>query len=293
MCTVMKKIILSLIAVLSSTCLFADVSTSREYNPNEKLPESSYRITKADTDDTFKVMAVPLYIQMTGKKFFSVGAGGLVEYNPFERVGFTVNGMKSYYSGSWDSDYGFSSKESYYELEAGMKFNLSINNDPSSPVQVGLGSRYTGYNQVTNYYLICNAPVKKIWALRAGYMRNASQYSYKNDLNNTSFKVKSVLDSVYTGIEWDHIFNVEIEVNDANIERDFGKRFKQEQNSKFYADAIIAVNDGSGDDKKNRPVGFRAGFTSLGGHWGVGTRLEGGLNPIFGGYFLFELGICY
>jgi hypothetical protein len=231
-----------------------------------------------------------LYTHLTGKKFFSIGGGALVEYSPFERVGFSFNGLKSYYSGSWNDEYGFESKVSYYEVEAGMKFNFSINKDPSSPVAITLGSRYTGYNQVTNYYVVCNAPVKKIWAARLGYIRNASEYTCKSDVYSDEFKVKSVLDSVYAGIEWDHIYDVEIEINDANIEREFGKHFSQSQNFKYFADALIAVND-SGDDKKNRPVGFRAGVTSLGGRWGWGVRLEGGLNPIFGGYFLCEIGI--
>ena len=286
----MRKVFVVCTVLACISSVFAENQNIKtDKGDNQYVPESSYTITKSKTDPDFSIIGVPLSIHINGKKFLEVGAGADLEITPFERIGFHMHGIKTYYSGSFDMD-STDSKSDSYLLEGGININFFIQKK-SHELPVFLGSRYTGYNTITKYYENCDLPSKTTYSARIGYLRNSSKYTIEDDIYMNFKTHKNItIDSFYAGIEWNLFYEAEIEVNDENIERDFGKKFKASGKYKLYADVIYPVYK-TGNSSTKYPAGFRIGYCTWGTPWSM--KLEGGINPSFGGYFEIEMGLCY
>jgi hypothetical protein len=289
-----RYVIMALIIITSMNVLYA--ADSKEKEESVPLPQSSYTIRKSSTDNSFHIMAVPLYVQITGKSFMNIGAGLRMEVNAFDRIGLDIGGLKSYFSSSFDTDKykPIESKVSFYQIETGIKYYFLAETNLKGRTQVGIGDEMIGANMWRSYYIECEAPVKSLFAVRGGYIRNASSYTYvASDTTSTITERKTgIYDMVYAGFEFDRLYKIEVEINDVVIEKRFGKFFKSQQNFKVFVDALMVARE-SGEEKKESAFGFRAGLASWGDHWGLAGRAEAGKSPSVGWYCLAEVGICY
>jgi hypothetical protein len=286
----MKKTALTLLMICA---LSVNAFATKDGTNEETVPDSFYKIISTNTESSWNAMLVPLYIQSIGNGFESFGFGLETDFSPHERFGFSVRGLKSYYYFPTKSKYmNEQSSASSYQVEGGIYFNFIVDRTLTQmPIQ--LGARSTGYNQTTVYYAMCDIPVKKLWAARAGYLRDSAAYklSDEDSYPSTTTQPRSTVDSLYAGIEWSVLYDIEIEANDPDLIRNFGSRFAQKQHFKLYADGILPVHN-SGEQKKEKNWGFRAGLVTYGKFMSWGIRLEGGISPSYGANYLLEMGLC-
>lgn len=278
------------IALLLMTGILS-AAEQAEYDTKKPLPQSSFSINKYRVNYPFTIVLSPLSVDYSGKEFFTVAAATDIEVQPSERIGFHVYGRKSYFSASTDMDSGASvdEKSNSYTAEGGISAAVYVKNS-TNKVPVTLGSRYTGYNEVTTYYASCDLPTKTSYAFRAGYLRNSTTYKLATSVYGNSTKnFQNNVDSIYSGFEWNMNYDAEITISDKNVEKDFGKVFHEKFKANLYGDMIYAVKD-SGSLEKTHPFGFRIGYKTSGYPWGV--KLEGGINPSYGKYFLIDIGIA-
>lgn len=278
----MKKIIcITVFLILCSKMIFAS-----PYDVPALSPEY-YDITKSSSDLLVTVIMYPVIIDYTSNNYASYSLGAYGQLYLFDRIG--INGIvsKSIFSMQFSEEGDNKQDISNTHLEGGVSFAFysKVSNDK---YPITIGSRMTGPNTRTDYFVNIIAPTRKMTSVRVGYMRDLMEYSL-DDGFNLDEPYDIAVDIVYSGIEFIQSRSLDVLFNHEQIETEFGSEFKNKEFFKFYLDLMYGLRD-SGNIDRGKDLGFRTGILANNGL--LSFNLEGGYSPLHEFYGKMAIGMA-